>query len=151
METQDVKKALREENAAGQTFQRLFVAFMSLGLLVGVAALGVVSTRAVVERRQQIGVLRAVGYKRYMIQASFLLESSFISLMGVLIGLVLGLTLSYNAFLDIRQDANVDNLIYSVPWLQLGIIISITYIFAIITTFITSRQAAKIAQAEALR
>ena len=151
METQDVKKALREENAAGQTFQRLFVAFMSLGLLVGVAALGVVSTRAVVERRQQIGVLRAVGYKRYMIQASFLLESSFISLMGVLIGLVLGLTLSYNAFLDIRQDANVDNLIYSVPWLQLGIIISITYIFAIITTFIPSRQAAKIAPAEALR
>ena len=151
METQDVKKALREENAAGQTFQRLFVAFMSLGLLVGVAALGVVSTRAVVERRQQIGVLRAIGYKRYMIQASFLLESSFITLMGVLIGLILGLTLSYNAFLDIRADANVDNLIYSVPWLQLGIIISVTYVFAIITTFIPSRQAAKIAPAEALR
>ncbi len=151
METTDIQKALNEEDAAGKTFTRLFIAFMSLGLFVGVAALGVVSTRAVVERRQQIGVLRAIGYKRYMVQMSFLLESSFISVMGVLIGLVLGLTLSYNAFLDIRDDASIDNLLFSIPWLQLGTIISITYVFAIITTYIPSRQASRISPAEALR
>ena len=32
------------------------------------SGLGVISTRAVVERRQQIGVLRAIGYRRAMIQ-----------------------------------------------------------------------------------
>ncbi len=35
---------------------------MGLGLLVGVAAVGVIAFRTVVERRQQIGVLRAIGY-----------------------------------------------------------------------------------------
>ena len=42
--------------------------FMGLGLIVGVAALGVISARAVVERRQQIGVLRAIGFRRRMVQ-----------------------------------------------------------------------------------
>jgi len=40
------------------------------------------SLRAVVERRQQIGVLRAIGYRRRMVQLSFLTESSFVVLMG---------------------------------------------------------------------
>ena len=53
---------------------------MGLGLIVGVAALGVISARAVVERRQQIGVLRAIGFRRRMVQAAFLLESSFVAL-----------------------------------------------------------------------
>ena len=53
---------------------------MGLGLVVGVAALGVITARSVVERRQQIGVLRAIGFQRRMVQLSFLLESSFIAL-----------------------------------------------------------------------
>ena len=43
---------------------------MGLGLVVGVAALGVISARSVVERRQQIGVLRAIGFRRRMVQAA---------------------------------------------------------------------------------
>ena len=41
---------------------------MGLGLVVGVAALGVISARAVVERKQQIGILRAIGFRRRMIR-----------------------------------------------------------------------------------
>ena len=36
---------------------------MALGLFVGIAALGVIAFRSVVERRQQIGMLRAIGYQ----------------------------------------------------------------------------------------
>ena len=50
------------------TFNRLIEGFMGLGLIVGIAALGVVSARAVVERRQQIGILRALGFRRRMIR-----------------------------------------------------------------------------------
>ena len=64
--------------------------FMGLGLIVGVAALGVITARAVVERRQQIGVLRAIGFRRRMVQISFLLESSFIALTSIVVGTVLG-------------------------------------------------------------
>jgi hypothetical protein len=52
----------------------LIQGFIGLGLLIGIAALGVVTIRAVVERRQQIGVLRAIGFTREMVQNVFLFE-----------------------------------------------------------------------------
>ncbi|HMO11630.1 MAG TPA: UbiA family prenyltransferase, partial [Actinotalea sp.] len=46
------------------------------------AALGVVAFRSVVERRQQIGMLRAIGYRRRMVAASFLIEPSLVAVLG---------------------------------------------------------------------
>ena len=42
----------------------LIQGFMGIGLFVGIAAVGVIAFRTVVERRQQIGMLRAIGYTR---------------------------------------------------------------------------------------
>ena len=151
MQTEVFAESIDEQNAAGQAFFRLFTGFMALGLLVGVAALGVVSTRAVVERRQHIGMLRAIGYKRGMIALSFLLESSFVSVLGSIIGLGLGLLLSYNAVNSIRAEAGIEGISFSVPWLQLGFILALTYGFSLLTTFIPARQASRIYPAEALR
>ena len=60
----DARRSLDDAMAASLTFNRLIQGFMALGLVVGVAALGVISARAVVERRQQIGVLRSIGFRR---------------------------------------------------------------------------------------
>ena len=57
MQADSLKKLLADVMAASLTFDRLIMGFMGLGLVVGVAALGVITARAVVERRQQIGVL----------------------------------------------------------------------------------------------
>ena len=68
---------------------------MALGLVVGIATLGVISFRAVVERLQQIGMVRAIGYQRGMVVASFLIESTMITVTGVVSGAALGLLLSW--------------------------------------------------------
>ena len=81
-----MKKLLDEAISASLVIDRLIEGFLGLGLIVGVAALGVVTARAVVERRQQIGVLRAIGFQRRMVQASLLLESSFIALTAIIVG-----------------------------------------------------------------
>jgi len=153
MNTEVMEDELAEQAAAGKAFSYIFIGFMSLGLLVGVAALGVVSTRAVVERRQQIGVLRAIGYRRRMVQLSFLLESSFISVLGMAIGMVLGIILSYNAVNDIKSEAagELDALRLTIPWLQIALILGGTYVFSLVTTFLPSRQASRTYPAEALR
>ena len=151
MQTEVFSETVEEENAAGEAFFRLFTGFMALGLFVGVAALGVISTRAVVERRQQIGVLRAIGYKRGMITLSFLLESSFVSLFGTAIGLVLGLVLSYQAVNDIRAETGLSGITFTVPWFQIGLILALTYGFSLLATFLPARQASRIYPAEALR
>ena len=63
---------------------------MALGLFVGIASLGVIAFRSVVERRQQIGMLRAIGYQSSTVALTFVLESAFIALMGILSGVVGG-------------------------------------------------------------
>ena len=151
MQAESFQETIDEQNAAGQAFFRLFTGFMALGLLVGVAALGVVSTRAVVERRQHIGMLRAIGYKRNMIALSFLLESSFISVLGSIIGLALGLLLAFNAVNSIRAESGIEGLSFSVPWMQLGVILALTFGFSLLTTFLPARQASRVYPAEALR
>ena len=102
-----------------------------------------------VERRQQIGVLRAIGYRRVMIQLSFLLESSFVALLGIAIGVGLGTAISYNIVAEVQETA--PTLRFSVPWVQIGAIIAIAYVFSLLTTFLPARQASRIYPAEALR
>ena len=151
VDTEVLEEELEKEAAGAKTFFRLFIGFMALGLLVGVAGLGVVSTRAVVERRQQIGVLRAIGYRRRMIQLSFLLESSFISLLGIVIGTTLGIVLGWQAYNDIKEDEGIDTIRFGVPWIQIGVILVVTYVASLLATFLPARQASRVYPAEALR
>lgn len=57
-----------------------------------------VAFRAVVERRQQIGMLRALGFQRSRVALAFLIEAAFVVVLGVLIGTALGLVTAYNLF-----------------------------------------------------
>ena len=149
METTVLADDIAEEREANVAINRLLQGFMATGLLVGIAALGVVSLRAVVERRQQIGVLKAIGYRRSMILASYLIESSFISLLGILLGIGLGTVLSLNIVDQIAEE--VPGLTFTVAWAELGVIVALAYVFSLLTTIVPARQAAGIYPAEALR
>ena len=149
MESNVLAELVDESVSANRAFNYLLTGFMGLGLLVGVASLGVVSLRAVVERRQQIGVLRAIGYRRNMVQLSFLLESSFVVLLGVAIGVGLGTAISFLIVREIRED--VETIRFAFPWLQIVIIVAVAYVFSLLTTFLPARQASRIYPAEALR
>ena len=129
---------------------RLLQGFMALGLLVGIAALGVISTRAVVERRQQVGMLRAIGYQRNMVGLSFVLESSFIALSGLLIGALTGVVLGglvlQSSFPEIALTSA-----QAIPWLTIAGIVLAAYLFSLLTTIVPVWQATRIYPAEALR
>jgi putative ABC transport system permease protein len=124
---------------------------MGLGLVVGSASIGIVSTRSVVERRQQIGVLRAIGYKSWMIQWSFLLEASFVALLGILVGIALGLILAYNFFNGEMSAGPGAVFSFNIPWTTLGVVTLFAYAVSMLTTYLPSWQAGRIYPAEALR
>ena len=69
------------------------------------------------ERHSEIGVMRAIGFSRETIQMIFIVESSFIGLLGIGLGLTLGLLTSINVICDIRTDDPSIQLIF--PWLPL--------------------------------
>jgi putative ABC transport system permease protein len=151
MQADSLQKLLSDAVSANLTFNRLIEGFMGLGLIVGVAALGVITARAVVERRQQIGVLRAIGFRKRMVQLSFLIESSFISLTAIVVGTGLGLAVAYSVISDSRRTPSWENMSFVVPWGTLGIIFLAVYLVALLTTFVPALRASRIYPAEALR
>lgn len=130
-------------------FLYLIEGFMGLGLLVGVAAVGVIAFRSVVERRQQIGVLRALGFQRSLVSLGFLIETGFVVGIGMLTGTVLGVLLSRNLLAGDSMGSPVEN--FTVPWTLITVILFATVAAAMSMTWLPSRQASRIAPAEALR
>ena len=124
---------------------------VGLTLLLGVAALAIIGTRAVVERRQQIGMLRALGSKRRMLQAAFLCESFFVGCIGSLIGVILGLILSRNIFAVNFFEQFHTGLTFTVPWEELGLIVGIALLASLIAALLPAWQAGRVAPSEALR
>ncbi len=151
MQANTFQSELDDVMATQHAFTYILEGFMGLGLIVGVCALGVISARAVVERRQEIGVLRSLGFQQGMVQIAFLLESSFISLLGILLGIVLGLIVAFNVVLDYRNTPGWGSMTFAVPWLTLGLVFFIVYAGSIVATLLPARQASRVYPAQALR
>lgn len=149
IQADSVRQLIDDASSQDRAFTRMFQAFMALGLFVGIAALGVIAFRSVVERRQQIGMLRAIGYQTETVAATFVLESSFIALMGILSGVVGGVIVSRNLF-TVGQFAT-DDITFSMPWSEVVIFVGIAAIVSLVMTWLPSRSAAQVPVAEALR
>src|SRR5829696_1902131 len=133
-----IHEELEEAQAQSNGFLLIFQGFMALGLVVGIAAVGVIAFRAVVERRQQIGVLRAIGYQQSLVALSFLIETAFVVGLGVISGTVLGLLLARNLFSS-DDFAGVEDVQFTVPWLIIVIILIVTMIAALLMTLVPAR------------
>jgi len=140
--------ALVEENTATTSaFFDLLEGYLAMGLLVGMAGLGIITMRNVVERRSEIGALRAIGFRRSMVLKSLLIETSYVALVGIVIGVVLGVLLGYRIWLDFLTQADA----YVVPWSRILIVSAVAYLAAMATTVSPSVRAARLPPAEALR
>jgi putative ABC transport system permease protein len=139
-----VSEILRLQNG----FFNLFNAYLSLGLTIGIVGLGIVTLRAVYERRHEIGMMRAIGFKRRAVVLVFLGEALYVAGTGVLIGSVIGTVLAYVIWNDqLRSDLPV----FGVPWSTVILISIGALAFSLLSTIPPSRLASKIAPAEALR
>ena len=149
LESVDIEKSIDDSQAANLAFNNLLTAFMALGLVVGIASLGVISARAVVERRHQIGVLRAIGFSRRMVLVTFLMESSFIAILGIVLGVGLGLITSVNIASDIGSDEPDFQIV--IPWARFALIAGGAYLISWLTTWFPARSASRVDPADALR
>lgn len=121
--------------------------FLAFSLIVGTSGLAIILVRSVNERRQQIGMLRSLGFQRRMILFSFFIESTFITFMSILIGISMGLV-SSNSIIEIGQRTNPDMSV-TIPWVEIIIISILVYIASILFSLLPSLKAAKLSPVEA--
>jgi putative ABC transport system permease protein len=109
--TEDDNFALNDVTASSQSLDGLFRSLNIGGLVIGgfsliVGLFGIANIMFVTvkERTGQIGLKKAVGAQKAYIMTEFLLESSFLCILGGLIGvlLVFGITMALSAVLPFK-------------------------------------------------
>ena len=107
------REEFKGENAR-QINALLAVLYGLLALAIVIAVLGIINTLAlsVVERRREIGMLRAVGVLRPQLRRTIYLESMLIAVFGALVGVGLGLTFG-SLFVRTLREQGLDQV--SVP------------------------------------
>lgn len=122
--------------------QMLNILYALLALAVIIAILGIVNTLtlSVIERRQEIGMLRAVGSLRRQIRTMITLEAVQISLFGALAGILIGLGLGWS-FIRVLEDQGLGDPV--VPWQLLGAVLAGALLVGLIAALWPAQRAAK--------
>lgn len=109
-------KAEFANSSAAQINQMLTVLYGMLGLALIIAVLGIINTLAlsVVERKREIGMLRAVGMLRKQVRRTIYLESVLISIFGALLGMVIGVVIGWCLVRTFREW--ISGITPVVPW-----------------------------------
>ncbi len=119
-------------------------AIAALSLIVGMFGVANIMFVSVRERTSQIGIKKAVGAKKRVILAEFLLESAFLCIIGGLIGLLLvfGLTQILTKALSFPVYISTSNM---------ALAIFICIVVGVVAGFVPARQAAMMNPVEAIR
>jgi putative ABC transport system permease protein len=131
-------------------FFRIIQGYLGLGLLVGIAGLGVVMVRAVRERRRQIGMLRAMGFQAKVVRRAFLLEATFIASQGIIIGVGLGLLTAWSVMSN-SDSFGGNNISFEVPIPTVIVLLVVPMIASLLGVLAPANAAAKVRPAIALR
>jgi putative ABC transport system permease protein len=129
-------------------FFGLMRSFLAVGLIIGIAGIGVIMVRAVRERRRQIGILRSLGFAADSVSSSFAVEAGFLAIEGTLIGVLLGFVCTWSIT---KSDDFGEGFQWGVPWVAILVLVAITLIGSLLATLGPARSAAKIRPSVALR
>lgn len=169
---EDIKRALRrhrnvkegEEDFSVQTAEQMIsslnqildivtlvvVGIAAISLIVG--GIGIMNTMytTVLERTREIGIMKSIGARNSHILLLFLIESGLLGLLGGVIGIIIGLSISYvGTIIAVQMGATFFQAHIS-AWLIAGSL-AFSFVVGSISGALPARQAAKLQPVEALR
>lgn len=116
----------------------------ALSLLVGGIGIMNIMIVTVTERRQEIGIRKALGASKKNILTQFLIESISITVVGACIGTLLGCLISYALFQLLNFQSNITTMTFAVDPLSICFAIGISIILGVFFGLYPALQAAKL-------
>lgn len=135
---------LETVNEVTQTFTTLLTGIAAISLVVGGIGIMNIMLVTVTERTREIGIRKALGAKRKSIISQFLIESTILTIIGGIIGVLLGLAVSYiiTNKMDLPQVMSVESIALSVL---------VSTVIGILFGWYPAQKASKLQPIEALR
>jgi ABC-type antimicrobial peptide transport system permease subunit len=130
LELTSAVKRLNSFNAVQNTYLGTFQILGGLGLLLGSAGLGVVVLRNVLERRGELGLLLAVGFRRGLLQKLVLAEHGALLGLGLSIGIAAAAVAVLPSLLLPGRD---------LPYLSLAITLGAVLLNGVVWTWAATR------------
>ena len=126
-------------------------------LALAVASIGIVNTlvMAILERRREIGIMKAIGASDYDVQKLFFAEAGVMGLLGGALGVALGwmigrvINLGTNIYL--RSQDLAPEQIWFVPWWLVGSAIAFAIVVSLLSGIYPAARAARLDPVQALR
>jgi putative ABC transport system permease protein len=147
---------------ASKSLRRFFAIFdMFLGifgsLALAVASLAIVNTlvMAVLERRREIGVMKAIGADDVDVKKLFFAEAAAMGAaggaLGVALGWLIGRAINFGTTIYLQRQGLPPENVWSVPWWLVGSAIGFAVIVSLIAALYPASRAAKLDPIQALR
>ena len=126
-------------------------------LALAVASIGIVNTlvMAILERRREIGVMKAIGASDSDVKRLFFAEAGAMGILGGMVGVGLGwaigrvINIGTNIYLK-RQSLPPDNF-WAVPWWLVAAAIMFSFLVSLISGLYPAGRAARLDPVQALR
>jgi putative ABC transport system permease protein len=125
----------------------IFQAYLALGLVVGIAGIGVVTYRSVSERSGQIGMLRALGFRKRMVMSGMIIEVSWTSLLGMINGAVVAIAFHYALYQTFWEEQGAKLIL---PWFEVVSMVLGGWILVLMATWVPVARATKVTPSQAL-
>ncbi|RLE45844.1 hypothetical protein DRJ22_03435 [Candidatus Woesearchaeota archaeon] len=130
--------------------QAIFIGIASISLVVG--GVGIMNTMftSVLERTRDIGIMKAIGARNQDILFIFLLESGFLGLVGGIIGIVLGVSLS--KLVEIIATKAIGPVLKAYfPWYLILGALMFSFIVGCLSGLLPAKRASRLNPVDALR
>ena len=129
----------------------VLIAFVAISLVVSSIMIGVITYISVLERKKEIGILRAIGASKRNVSEVFNAETCIIGLCAGLMGIGITLALLVPGNMLIHRLADTNQVSASLPALPAIVLIGLSVFLTFIGGLIPSRKAAKSDPVTALR
>ena len=133
------------------TISLVLIAFVSISLVVSSIMIGIITYISVLERKKEIGILRAIGASKRNVANVFNAETFIIGLCSGVMGVVLCLLLLIPGNMLIHHIAGDVNVVASLPPQAALILIVLATLLTMLGGLIPARSAAKSNPVKALR
>lgn len=144
---QTIDELIKQQS--GMIDQLLNIIYALLALALIIAVLGIINTLAlsVIERRTELGMLRAIGTQRRQIRTMITLESTQIAIFGALVGAAIGTFLGW-AFVSAMSSEGISSV--AIPWGTIVVVLVAAGVVGVLAALWPAYRAARTSPLEAI-